>query len=90
MAEAQEEAVFRLVCRQRRFPAYDPFHGTAEPMLWRKVTLETSQGAAAFEQTDYGHAGRLNPWEPRGVAVPLVPQTKQLQAICEAVTAVLG
>jgi hypothetical protein len=56
-------------------------------MLWRKVTIETPRGSAAFEQTDYGHPGRLNPWEPRGVASGLTAKLWQLQAVAEALTA---
>ena len=73
---------------ERTFPPYDPFHGTNQPMLWRRVTIETASGEAALEQTDYGHAGRLNAWEPRGIAPSLVAKLTQLRAIAEAVAAV--
>ncbi len=81
--------VVSLRCEQRIYPPYDDFHGTNWPMLWRRVTIETPSGAATFEQTDYGHPGRVNPWEPRGIPVALVPRTAQLRAIAEAVGALL-
>jgi hypothetical protein len=77
-------AVLNVRCEQKTFPPYDAFHGTPSPMLWRKVTFETSHGQAAFEQTDYGHPGRLNAWEPRGIAPGLVPMLGQLRAAAEA------
>jgi hypothetical protein len=58
-------------------------------MLWRRVRVETPLGDAAFEQTDYGHPGRLNPWEPRGIAPALQPRLAQLRALVEAVAPLL-
>jgi hypothetical protein len=81
--------VVRAECEQRSYPPYDPFHGTPDTMLWRRVTLETGQGQAAFEQTDYGHPGRLNPWQPRGIDTPLMPRLAELQAVAEALAALL-
>lgn len=75
---------------QRSFPPYDDFHGTPDAMLWRRVSIETARGNAAFEQTDYGHPGRLNAWEPRGVASGLVPKLAQLRAVAEALGAVVA
>jgi hypothetical protein len=92
MTETTAEApatILRLSCEQRLFPPYDGFHGTPNPMLWRKVTIETPLGIAAFEQTDYGHPGRLNPWDPRGIATPLVPKLAQLRALAEACGALI-
>ena len=74
----------------RSFPPYDAFHGTPDPMLWRRVTIETAKGTAAFEQTDYGHPGKLNPWDPRGVPNALAPKVDKLRALAEAVAAVVG
>jgi hypothetical protein len=82
-------AVISVRCEQKTFPPYDAFHGTPSPMLWRKVSFETAQGAAAFEQSDYGHPGRLNPWEPRGVAPALVAKLPLLRAAAEALAALL-
>ena len=69
---------------QRTFPPYDAFHGTPSPMLWRKVTIETPKGIAAFEQTDYGHPGRLNAWEPRGLPSALQPRLLELRTVAQA------
>jgi len=80
--------VLSVRCEQRVFPPYDDFHGTPGPMLWRRVTIETPQGSASFEQTD-GHPGRLNAWEPRGIAGPLLPKLARLRAVAEAVGGLL-
>jgi hypothetical protein len=77
--------VVRVECEQRTFPPYDAFHGTPAPMLWRRLTVETPKGAAVFEQSDYGHPGRMNPWEPRDVAPSLLQSLPELSAIAEAV-----
>jgi hypothetical protein len=74
---------------QRRYAPYDPFHATPDPLLWRRVTLETPAGNAVWEQTDYGHPGRLNPWEPRGIAMALTPRLALTRAVAEAVGALL-
>src|SRR3990172_3862689 len=55
-------------CEHPTYPPYDAFHGTPSPMLWRRVVIETTRGSATFAQTDYGHPGRLNPWEPRRIS----------------------
>lgn len=85
--EAASVAVLNARLEQRVYPPYDALHGTPNAMLWRKVTIESPRGAAAFEQTDYGHPGRLNPWEPRGVASGLTARLPQLQAVAEALGA---
>jgi hypothetical protein len=92
MTESASETavVVRARCEQKVFPPYDDFHGTPNAMLWRRVSIETQRGVAAFEQTDYGHPGRLNPWEPRGVAAGLAPRLAQLRAVAEALAAVEG
>lgn len=69
---------------QRVYPPYDALHGTPHAMLWRRVTIDTPRGQAVFEQTDYGHPGRLNPWEPRGVAPGLTGQLSRLMGIAES------
>jgi hypothetical protein len=81
--------VLSVGLEQRTYPPYDAFHGTNAPMLWRRVTITTPVGVAVFEQTDYGHPGRLNPWEPRGIPAPLVGKTERLRALAEAAAAVL-
>ena len=72
------------------FPPYDPFHGTNQPMAWRRVVIETAGGKATFEQTDYGHAGRFNPWETRGVDPGLLPSLRSLEALADAAVKTAG
>jgi hypothetical protein len=80
--------VLSLHCEQRTYAPYDPFHGTNAPMLWRSVTITTPKGTARLEQTDYGHPGRLNDWQPRGIDAALQPRSKELIALATAATAV--
>ena len=87
---SETTVVISARCEQRVYPPYDDFHGTPNAMLWRRVSIETARGSAGFEQTDYGHPGKLNPWEPRGVASGLVPKLAQLRAVAEALAAVEG
>jgi hypothetical protein len=75
---------------QRTYPPYDAFHGTNWPMLWRRVIIETTAGAATLEQTDYGHPGRLNPWTTRGIPPSMAPRIEQLIAVAEALAALTG
>jgi hypothetical protein len=86
---AETTLVVSARCEQRVYPPYDALHGTPSAMLWRKVTISTPRGSAAFEQTDYGHPGRLNPWEPRGVAPGLTGKLAPLRAVAEAMAAVV-
>jgi hypothetical protein len=92
MTNAQAGAavtVLQLRCEQRTYPPYDHLHGTPHPMLQRLVRIETTKGSATFEQTDYGHPGKLNPWDPRGIDSSLQPRTAQLRALAEAAAALL-
>ena len=57
--------------------------------LGLEATIILPKGSARFEQTDYGHAGRFNPWDPRGIDSPLQPRTSELKALCEAITQLL-
>ena len=77
-------AVLTIRVEGEVFPPYHPFHGTNLPMQWRRVLIETSRGKATFEQTDYGHPGRFNPWEPRGIDSPLVSKVRELEALAAA------
>jgi len=88
-APAIEATQVSVAAEQRSYPPYDAFHGTPSPMLWRRVRIETPRGSAAFEQTDYGHPGKLNPWQPRGIDSSLQPRLQQLHAVVEAVAALL-
>jgi hypothetical protein len=71
------------------YPRYDPFHGTPDPMVRRLLTLWLPDGSARFEQTDYGHPGRFNAWEPRGIDPALQLRVNMLTAVCEALTPLL-
>jgi hypothetical protein len=88
MTTATDTSTISARLEQRIYPPYADFHGTPHAMLWRKVTITTPRGTAAFEQTDYGHPGKLNPWEPRGVASPLAGRLSELRAVAEALAAV--
>ena len=87
MTTSTDTSTISASMEQRVYPAYDALHGTPHAMLWRKVTITTPHGTAAFEQTDYGHPGKLNPWEPRGVAAALAPRLSELRAVAEALGA---
>ena len=75
---------------QRSYAPYDSFHGTNSPMLWRQVTITTPMGTAVFEQTDYGHPGRLNPWQHRGITPSLQARTEELEGVADRVAALLN
>ena len=76
--------------REETLPPHDPSHGTPHAMLRRVLELDLPQGKARWEQTDYGHPGRLNPWDPRQIDARLQPKTAQLLAVAEAISALLG
>jgi hypothetical protein len=71
------------------FPRYDAAHGTPDPMIRRLATFKLPTGEATFEQTDYGHPGRFNNWEQRGLTSKLQPQEPALRAICASLEALL-
>ena len=72
------------------YPRYDPAHGTPDPMVRRLATIHIAGADARFEQTDYGHPGRFNPWDARGVDAKLQPRTKQLLDVCAALSPLLS
>ncbi len=88
MSEAS--AVVDISVTEERLPPYDPSHGTPDAMVRRVATIRLGAGGARFEQTDYGHPGRLNPWEPRSIDAALQPRTEPLRAVCDALGRVLG
>ena len=87
MAESTREA--RISFREEVLPPRDPSHGTPEAMVRRLLDFELPEGKAQLEQTDYGHAGRFNPWEPRQIDAKLQPKTAALTAVAEALSEVL-
>ncbi len=88
MSEAT--TVLEITVTEAHYPRYDPAHGTPDPMVRRLATIRAGAAQAQFEQTDYGHPGRFNPWDPRGIDSRLQPRTDQLRALCEAMTPLLG
>jgi hypothetical protein len=70
-------------------PPRDPSHGTPHAMLRRALDIEVAGARSSWEQTDYGHPGRLNPWEPRHIDARLQPKTERLRAVAEAVGGLL-
>jgi len=88
MPEPMREATVRF--REETYPPYDAAHGTPNAMVRRLLEFELPQGKARLEQTDYGHPGRFNPWDQRGIDARLQPKTAQLKAVAEALEALLG
>jgi hypothetical protein len=83
------DSVLEISVVEERFPRYDPAHGTPDPMVRRLMTVTADGRTARFEQTDYGHPGRFNPWDARGIDMALQPHTAELKAVCEAITPLL-
>lgn len=78
-----------IAVTEQLYPRYDAAHGTPDPMVRRMLSITLPACAARFEQTDYGHPGRFNPWEPRGIDGALQPRTPELLALCAAVSSLL-
>lgn len=85
---ATGEALIHL--RQVTLPPYDTSHGTPHAMVRRTLVFELPEGRAELEQTDYGHPGRFNPWDTRGIAPKLQPKTAQLRAVGDALSELLS
>ena len=76
--------------REELLPPNDPSHATPHAMVRRVLEFELPQGSARFEQTDYGHPGRFNPWEPRQIDAKLQRATSQLRSAAEAISALVS
>ncbi|HLB22614.1 MAG TPA: hypothetical protein VJP07_00820 [Dehalococcoidia bacterium] len=87
---ATDTRLMALSIVEEQYPRYDPAHGTPDPMVRRLLTIQLPKGSARFEQTDYGHPGRFNPWDPRGIDMPLQPRTNELTALCDALSSLLS
>ena len=74
---------------EETFPPYHESHGTASTVVRRSLVFELPEGSAEWEQSDYGHPGRFNPWDPRGVPPRLQPRTADLKRAAEAVGVLL-
>lgn len=85
MDEPTRSVIARL--NEERLPPYDATHGTPHAMKRRLAEIELLEGSARLEQTDYGHPGRWNAWEPRHVPPKLQPRTAALIAAAEALSA---
>ncbi|MEX0786461.1 MAG: hypothetical protein WD939_07490 [Dehalococcoidia bacterium] len=75
--------------REEHLPPHDASHGTPHAMIRRSLEFELPGGSALLEQTDYGHPGRWNPWEPRQVAANVQPRTALLLAAAEAISSLV-
>jgi hypothetical protein len=89
MSETEASAI-KIDVTEQHYPRYDAAHGTPDPMVRRLATLTLPVGAARFEQTDYGHPGRFNAWEPRGIDTALLSRTDLLRAVCDAISPLFG
>ncbi|MEX1255654.1 MAG: hypothetical protein WEE64_15060 [Dehalococcoidia bacterium] len=87
MPDATRELTVHL--SEQTLPPYDAAHGTPNAVVRRELTFELAAGVAKWEQTDYGHPGRFNPWDPRGIDAKLQAKTEQLRAAAEALSALL-
>lgn len=83
-------SALELTVSEEHFPRYDPVHGTPDPMVRRLLTIRTPKGTAPFEQTDYGHPGRFNPWDQRAIDHALQAETPKLLALGERITPLLS
>jgi hypothetical protein len=89
-AMTEATSILELAITEQHFPRYDPSHGTPDPMIRRVASLRTQSGSARFEQTDYGHPGRFNEWESRGIDAKLQPRIDALRRLCEDAGALLA
>ncbi len=87
---AAATSICELTVTEEHFDRYDPSHGTPDPMVRRLATIRLPKGTARFEQTDYGHPGRFNDWDPRGIDTALQPRTNELRALCQSLTAAIS
>ncbi len=89
MSETTSDAtvVVSARCEQRVYPPYDSLHGTPNAMLWRKVTIETPRGSAAFEQTDLRPPGPAQPVGAARRGARPTARLSQLQAAAESLAA---
>jgi hypothetical protein len=80
---------FELTVEQEEVPAFHPSHGTPNAMKSRTLVVRVGTATARFEQTDYGHPGRFNPWSPRGIDASLQSRNDALLRLCDSVSALL-
>ena len=87
MPEHVIEAAVRY--REEVLPAHHESHGTPHAMVRRRIQFELPRVHAHWEQTDYGHPGRFNAWEPRRVDTRLQAEVEGLRTIAEALSALV-
>lgn len=75
---------------EETFPPHHDRHGTASTVVIRSLAFELPEGQALWEQSDYGHPGRFNEWEPRGIPARLQPRTADLKRAAEGLGALLA
>ena len=85
-----ENVQVRVAFREEVLPAHHPSHGTPDPMVRRWLEVEVDGGRAALEQTDYGHPGRFNPPQLRGVSAALASREAQLVALVPLLAGLAG
>lgn len=73
-----------ITLSEELLPPMHPEHGTPHPVVRRVIAIAVEGKTATWEQTDYGHPGRFNPPDPRGVPIPLQPLTPKLAAAARA------
>jgi hypothetical protein len=71
-------------------PPHDASHGTNHQMVRRTASIHIGPLSSTWEQTDYGHPGRFNPWDPRQTDAKLQPQTEQIRSVLTALSTLLG
>ena len=87
---SDELVILEISLTEQRYPRYDPAHGTPDPMIRRLIVIRAPKGEARFEQTDYGHPGRFNSWDPLGIAPSLQSRAYDLETICQRIGSLLG
>jgi hypothetical protein len=86
--ETKRTATFHLT--EERYPAHHALHATPHEMVRRVLEFELPEGNSQWEQSDYGHPGRFNGWETRGVDTKLQVKTPRLKEVAEAIGELLG
>ncbi|MBM4435633.1 MAG: hypothetical protein FJ029_00055 [Actinobacteria bacterium] len=86
---AREATALTATVTQETLPPNDPSHGTPAAMRRRVIAFTVDGATARWEQTDYGHPGRWNAPDPRGIAGKLQPKTEALRTAAAALGACL-
>ena len=76
-----ESVLVNVSLVQEVLPAHHRLHGTPDPVVRRRMTVEVGASRAALEQTDYGHPGRFNPPQVRVLSATLADREAQFKAL---------